>query len=172
MAGNKYLAYDPALGHSKQVTATQTSAGAADAGKIGALDANGKWPASMMPTGYGDETADYPSSENLTAGMLVNIYDVAGTATVRKADGSTTGKRCHGFVAASTTSPATASVYFDGFNNNCTGLTGGDVYLSQVTPGLATSTIPTTVGGIAQRVGTSGPSATILDFEAEEPIAL
>lgn len=171
MAGDRYLDYDTTLGHAKRQTATQTSAGAGDAGKIPALDANGKLASTMMPTGFGDETADFVTSENLVAGNLVNIYNNAGTATARKADGSTTGKRCHGFVAASTTSPASATVYFDGFNNNCSGLTGGDVYLSQVTPGLATSTVPSTAGGIAQRVG-AGASATSLDFEANDPVAL
>lgn len=169
---DKYLDYDTTLGHPARKTPVVTSAGAGDAGKIGALDANGKWDPTFMPTGFGDEVASYVTSENLVAGNLVNIYNNAGVQTARKADGSVTGKQCDGFVIASTTSPAAALVYSDGFNNACTGLTGGRVFLSQVTPGLATNTIPTVAGGIAQCVGHSGGSATILDFEAQDPIAL
>lgn len=171
MAGNPYLAFDTTLGHPRQNTGTQTSAGAGDAGKIVALDANGKLASTMMPTGFGDETVSIVTSENLAAGNLVNIYDNAGTTTARKADGSTTGKQCDGYVIAATTSPAAATVYFEGFNNSVTGLTGGPVYLSQTTPGLATNTIPTTAGGLAQRVGRA-VSATSLDFEPNDPIAL
>lgn len=168
---DKYLDYDTGLGHPKRNTPVVTSAGAGDAGKLAALDANGKWDPTTMPTGFGDETASIVTSENLVAGNLVNVYNNAGTPTARKADGSTTGKQCDGFVIAASTSPAAALVYFDGFNNSVTGLLGGPVYLSQTTPGLATNTIPTTAGGIAQRVGRA-VTATSLDFEAEEPIAL
>lgn len=171
MTANKYLDYSTSLGHPIRTQATDSSAGAGDAGKIVALDSNGKLASTMMPTGYGDETVSVVTSENLAAGNLVNIYDNSGTATARKADGSTTGKQCDGFVIAATTSPAAAVVYFDGFNNSVTGLTAGRIYLSQTTPGLATSTIPTTAGGIAQVVGRA-VSATSLDFEAEDPIAL
>lgn len=171
MAAQKPLQYDATLGHAKAVTAVESSAGAGDEGKVVALNASGKVDATMMPTGFGDETDSIVTSENLAAGNLVNVYNNSGVVTARKADGSTTGKACDGFVLASSVSPAAALVYFDGHNDQCTGLTGGRVYLSQVTPGLATNTIPTTAGGIAQCVGRA-VTTTSLDFEAQDPIAL
>lgn len=171
MAGDTYIDYNTTTGNPKRKTSTQTSAGAGDAGKIPALDANGKLATTMMPTGFGDETASYVTSDSLVAGNLVNVYNNAGVPTARLADGSVTTKRACGYVAAVTTSPAVAVVYGAGFNNNCSGLVAGDVFLSQVTPGLATNTVPTTAGGIAQKVGTAA-SATSLDFEPSIPIEL
>lgn len=147
-----------------------TSAGAGDAGKIPALDGAGKLDNSLMPTGIGADTASVPSTENLAAGDLVNIYDAAGTASVRKADASASGKAAHGFVLAVVTSPANATVYFEGSNDQVSGLTGGIQYLS-TTPGLSTNTAPSASGNVVQRVGVA-TSATSLNFEPGEPIVL
>ena len=66
-----------------EVAGLVASAGAADAGKIPALDANGRIDQSMMPVGIGADTKLIVTSEALTAGDFVNIYDVSGTATCR-----------------------------------------------------------------------------------------
>ena len=168
MAGNKYIAN--VAGVKTEVAALQSSAGAGDAGKIVALDAAGKIDISMMPVGIGADTRSIVTSENLAAGDLVNIYNNAGTATARKADATTAGKEAHGFVLSAVTSPAAATVYFEGTNTAVTGLTAGKQYLS-TTAGLSTSTAPSSAGNIVQRVGVA-TGATSLNVECDEPLTL
>lgn len=146
------------------------SAGAGDANKIPALDASGRLDSSFMPTGIGADTASIPSSENLAAGEPVNIWNDAGTAKVRKADATTAGKEAHGFVLSAVTSPANATVYFEGTNAQVTGLTPGPLFLS-TTAGAFTNTAPSGSGNVVQRVGLA-TSATSMNFEAGQPIVL
>lgn len=166
---DKYL--KQANGRLAEVEGLQSSAGAGDAGKIPALDAAGKLDASMMPTGIAADTASIVASENLAAGDLVNIYDNSGTSNCRKADGTTTGKPAHGFVLASVTSSASATVYFAGSNSQVSGLTPGPQYLSGATAGLTTHTPVTGSGKTLQRVGVA-IDATTLKFEPDTPIDL
>lgn len=149
--------------------AKDTSAGAADAGKLAMLDANGRLDSTMMPVGIGADTASIQASEALAAGDLVNIHDSSG-ARVRKADAAS-GKQVHGFVLAAAASGAMATVYFEGTNNQVTGMTPGDVFLSATTPGLATGAAPTGSGQLVQNVGVA-ISATAINFEAGTPILL
>jgi hypothetical protein len=136
-----------------EIAGLVVSSGAGDAGKIPALDAGGKLDVSLMPTGIGPDTIDLPTSENLVAGDYVNIYDNAGTVTARKADAN--GKEAHGFVLAAVTSPASASIYRAGVNNQLTGLTEGvRQYLSE-TAGQVTDTPPSTSGALVQYLGMS-----------------
>ena len=164
----------PALNASGVLDATivnskTTSAGAGDSGKLPALDAAGKLDNSFMPTGIGADTASIVTSEDLAAGNLVNIYDVAGTPTARKAD-ATTDKRAHGFVLAAVTAPAAATVYFEGSNTGVTGLTAGTQFLA-TTAGLCTTTAPSGAGNIVQGVGVA-TAAGVLNFEAGEVLVL
>ncbi len=168
MAGNKYIKNN--AGVLTEEAAIQTSTGAGDAGKIPALDAAGRIDNSMMPVGIGADTASIVSSENLAAGDLVNVWNDGGTAKVRKADAATTGKEAHGFVLSSVTSPASATVYFEGPNTAVTGLTPGNRYLA-TTAGLTTSTAPSGTGNVVQKVGIA-ISAVNLNFEAQQPIVL
>lgn len=146
------------------------SAGAGDAHRLVALDASGRIDASMMPSGIGADTASVASSENLAAGDLVNVWNDAGSPKVRKADATTAGKEAHGFVLAAVTSPANATVYFEGTNAQVTGMTAGPLFLS-TTPGLATSTAPSAAGNVVQRVGLA-TAATSMNFEAGTPVVL
>jgi hypothetical protein len=157
-----------------EVEATVTSAGAANAGDIPALDSGGKLDVSVLPTGIGADVVVLPSSENLVAGDLVNIWDDAGTAKVRKADASTAsaGKIAHGFVLENVTSPADATVYFEGSNDEKTGLTPGTTYaLSHTVPGgvVALASATSTAGHSLQVVGVAA-NATTLNVEIEQPI--
>lgn len=161
---NKYLA--ESLGRTIEVEAIDTSAGAADAGKLAALDASGKWPLNMMPTGVAPDVQPVVASEALAAGDVVNIYDNAGTANVRKADATTEGKEAHGFVVEAFASGATADVYKDGSNDQVTGLSIGNQYLD-TTPGQVTGVAPQAAGNVVQQVGVS-TSATTLSFEADQ----
>jgi len=155
------------------VGAKVQSAGAGDSGKVVALDATGKIDATMMPTGIGADTAALTTSEALAAGDFVNIFNDAGTAKVRKADGSTVGKEAQGFVLAAFGAGATATVYFEGTNGQCTGLTPGPQFLSGATPGktVAVGGLPTAAGSTVQRVGVA-ISATAVNVEFNDPIVL
>lgn len=150
-------------------TATASSAGVADAGKVVALDGTGKLDTSMMPTGIGADTQSITASEALTAGDFVNVYNSSG-AKCRKADASTAGKEAHGFVLANVSQSAAATVYFEGTNTQVTGQTAGTVYLS-TTPGLATSTAPSSAGNVVQRIGVATGTTTI-NFEAGQLFVL
>lgn len=168
MAGNKYLKNN--AGVITEQAAIQSSAGAADAGKIIALDPAGKLDNSFMPTGIGADTASITASENLTAGDYVNIYNLAGVAQVRKADATTSGKEAHGFVLSSVSSAAAATVYFEGSNTAVTGQTPGVVYLS-TTAGVGSATPPSAAGNVVQRVGFA-VSTTAMNFQSNIPIVL
>lgn len=168
MPAKRYLANN--AGTITEVAATQTSAGAGDEGKIPALDAAGKLDSTMMPVGIGADTAVITASEALAAGDFVNVWNSTG-AKVRKADASTAGKEAHGFVKAAVSSSASATVYFEGPNDNVTGQTPGVVFLSAATPGAATSTAPSGAGQVVQRIGFA-TSATSINFDAAMPIVL
>lgn len=153
-----------------ETTATTTSAGSGDGGKIVALDdTTGKLDNSVLPSGIGADTASIVSSENLAAGDFVNVYDNAGTATVRKADADAS-KPAHGFVLAAVTSPAAATVYFEGTNNQITGATAGDVFLS-ATAGGFTATPPSGSGNLVQKLGVA-VSATAINVEIQPHVVL
>ena len=149
------------------INASVTSA----ANKIAKLDASGKLDATVMPVGIGADTAIIVASEALAAGDLVNIWNNAGTANVRKADASTAGKEAHGFVLAGFASSASATVYFEGTNNQCTGLTPGVQFLSGATAGKTVNAAPTGAGKVVQRCGFA-VSATTMNFDACDPIVL
>lgn len=178
------------------VNSKTTSAGAADSGKIAALNSNGilddsiinatvsssankivkldgtgKLDSTVLPTGVGADTVSIISSENLAAGDLVNIYNNGGVGTCRKADASTSGKEAHGFVLAATTSPAAATVYFEGTNTQMTGMTPGRQYLSATTAGKTTTTAPNTAAQVVQIVGFA-TSATAMNFQSGTPVVL
>jgi hypothetical protein len=157
---------DPTL-----VNATDTSSGSGDAGKVVQLDANGQIDTSMMPTGIGADTISVVTSEDLSAGNLVNIYDNSGTPTARKTDATSEGKECHGFVLASTTSPAAATVHLEGKLTGLSGMTAGTRQYITTTAGTAGSTAPSAAGNVVQCVGIA-VSASVIDFEPQEPITV
>lgn len=138
-------------GKMQENEALQSSAGAADAGKIVGLNADGDIDPTMMPPGVGPDVTNMVTSENLASGDYVNIYDNGGVTTARLADNSNS-RPAHGYVTASSTSPATNDVFFEGANPNLSGLTrGARVYLDTV--GGVTETVPTGAGVIFQLLG-------------------
>lgn len=149
------------------------STGAADAGKIPALNSAGQLDATLIPSGVGSEDSlSVVASEAITAPALVNLFDDAGTMKVRYADASATqaSRRAVGFIRASAILDAQATVYFEGRLTGLTGLTpGAPVFLSGTTPGASTSTAPVTSGHSVQPVGMA-LSATTLDYERGEPV--
>jgi hypothetical protein len=158
-------------GQLAEVEATVTSSGAGNAGDIVALDSSGKLDTTVLPTGIGATTKLAATTENLSAGELVNLYNDSGTIKARKADASN-GRRAVGFVLSSVTSPNNATVYLDGTITGLTGLTpGAAYYLSGSSAGAATATAPTTSGYISQEIGIA-LSATEINFEEQQPITL
>lgn len=154
------------------IEAITTSAGAGDAGKIPALDASGRLDNSMMPVGIGADTKQLAASETLAAADIVNVWNDAGTAKARKADGSASGKECVGFVLAGAASGANATVYFEGTITGLSGLTPGTrYYLSATTPGQVTDTAPSTSGNVVQYIGRA-ISATEISFEPDDGVVL
>lgn len=115
-------------GKVKQILGIATSAGAADAGKIPALNSTGKIDMSMMPAGIGANTQVLNASEALSAGAFVQIYTNAGAAGVRLADAAS-GREANGYVLAAVANAAAATVYpLDGANGGLTGLSPGATY--------------------------------------------
>lgn len=150
---------------SSMLNAKSGSAGAADASKIVARDGSGRIAMSDMPVGIGADTATIQTSEALAAGNWVNVHDGgSGAFRVRKADATTEGKEVHGFVLAAAASGAQAEVYFEGTNTQVTGQKPGKVFL-QTTAGLGGDTAPTGAGNVVQCVGIA-VSATAVNFEA------
>ena len=117
----------------------------------------------------GADTALIAATEALAAGDFVNVYNSSG-AKCRKADASTVGKEAHGFILAAVDSGNNATVYFEGTNTQVTGHTPGVVFLS-ATPGLATSTAPSSAGNVVQRIGFA-TGTTAINFQSQVPIVL
>lgn len=170
MPAKKYIAL--VNGRLQEQQATVTSSGAADDGKIVALDSSGRLDASVLPVGIGADTATIMASEALAAGDFVNIHNVSGSPRVRKADASTAGKEAHGFVLSAVAAGANAMVYFEGQNTQVTGKTPGSrQYLSATTPGATTETPPTGSGNVVQCLGVA-VSDTSISTEIEDGVIL
>lgn len=167
----KYLKQDG--GKIKEVIATTSSNGVANAGDIIALDATGRINKNMMPAGIVPLTKTLPASENLSAGDYVNIFDDGGTLSVRKADANSADKQADGYVldAVVITTSVDALVYFEDFNNQISGKTPGAIQYLSTTPGATQETAPTGAGKIVQILG-KAVSATEMTVEIEQPIEL
>lgn len=163
---DKYVSID-ASGNMQEVEGTVTSAGAGDAGEIVALDGAGKLDNSVMPVGIGADEITIEFTETASAGDLINIFDVTGTAKARLADASN-GRVAHGYAPSAVTSPASGAVRFEGEITGQTGLTiGAKQFLG--TAGAMTETPPTTSTHYLQIIGYAR-DATTVDFEPAQPI--
>lgn len=156
-------------GVQKQRTPLTTSSGAADGGKVVQTDpATGKLDTSLMPAGLGADQSSAVASENLASGDQVNLWNDGGTLKARKANASDNSKPSHGFVSASVTSGATATVIHDGTISGLSGLTVGAEYYLGTTGGAITATAPSSTGNSIQPVGVA-KSATELIYEYHRP---
>jgi hypothetical protein len=153
------------------LNAKNTSIGASDAAKVPILDASGRLDASFLPVGVGSDTSVVVASEALAAGDLVNVWNDAGTGKVRKADASAPGKPAHGFVLLAVAAAGNATVYFEGPNTALTGLTPGQQWLSPTTPGRTSGTSPILAGQVSQLVGFA-TAPTNMNFQSGAPITL
>lgn len=166
----------PALGatgklHNSFLSTAAVSTGVSDANKLPLLDSTGRIDNTMMPVGTAADTASLVTSENLSAGNLVNVYNNAGVPTARKADATVIGKEAVGFVLAGSASPAAATVYFEGRITGLSGMTPGARQYLDTTAGGIDETPPSVVGNVVQCVGTA-VSTTELNFEPKDTIEL
>ena len=171
MAGKTFLRL--VNGKLKAIQASVTSAGAANDGDIPALDSNGRLDLSLMPVGVGPDTKVLPVSEvaGIGIGDYVNIFDDGGTESVRLADNSN-GRPAHGFVKAAFADGANATVYFEGANEDLSGLVSGRVYLGTGGGVIQTPLVPVTdTGKIHQLLGVS-LSATEVNTDIQDCIEL
>jgi len=155
-----------------------TSAGISDAYKLVALNELGVVDSTMVSgvsgdnsyTGSGFVPSSISTSEALSAGDLVNIYNDSG-AKCRKAYAYGNDREAHGFVLTSVISGGNASVYLGGTNDEVSNLNVGWQFLSEDTPGLCGSTVASGSGNIVQKVGFA-TSATSMDFKIYPSIRL
>ena len=129
---------------------------------VAAVGASGKWADGLHvhPTDTsraGAPTITATASASLTAGQWINLHNVAGAKNVRPADCTDATKPVHGFVLASFSSSATATIYVSGINTAIPlgSYTAADIgkpcFLS--TAGATTLTPPSTTGQLLQQVG-------------------
>lgn len=169
MAGKKYIELNN--GQLAQKQATVVSSGAGNDGDLVALDSTGRLDLTTMPVGIAPDVAVATATESLNAGDYVNIYNNAGTVSVRKADNSN-GRDAHGFVKSAFSNGATVTIYFEGANDALSGLTpGARQYLA--TAGGHTATAPTAAGGavISQFLGIA-VSTTAINTDIDDSIGL
>lgn len=145
-----------------EVEGKVTSAGAGDSGKIPALDAGGKLDASLMPAGVSPQTIAVLSTQDFSAGSLVNLYYESGTLKCRKASNVDDTKPTDGFVLAGSVAGATVPVYLPGnINNQLSGLTPATYYFLS-TNGAVTATEPSNSGNIIQPIGKALTTTSLL----------
>lgn len=160
-------------GKTKQIIATVTSTGAADAGKIIALDSGGKLDMSLLPGGIGVNVVTALATELIAPGKFVELYDDTGVLKMRLADNSN-GRAAWGYVKESVSASASGSVYrLNTVNANMSGLTpGGDYWLGSAGGVISTPLSPETdVGKLDQYLGRA-LSATELVTVEYEPVTL
>lgn len=167
MATQRILAF--IAGKIQELIPAASSAGAASAGQVVALNNAGTIDVTMMPSGVGPDTATLPATEAIAAGAYVNVFSNAGVFSVRNADGSTAGKQADGFVLAAIASGGTGTVYLAGINTAVSGQVPGLVYLSASNIGAGATAGATVAGQTYQQLGLA-ISATAVQFDPQLPI--
>lgn len=166
----KFIIIHPTEPGYKELEGLQTSAGSGDQGKIPALNTAGKIDITMMPSGVGTPTQSMTAGESLSAGDFVYI-NTSDSNKIYKADADAAAKAAVGYVLAAATTNNPVTVYFEGINDQLSGLTLGARYYLSATAGGVTSTKPSTAGQIVQYVGIA-ISTSALAFNPQLPLEL
>ena len=162
---DKYLKIDATTGLTKEQSASDTSSGVGDAGKLVALASDGLISPTMLQS---TETLSLVASENLAAGDFVNFWNDTGTLKMRKAVNTASSTRADAYVKSSVTSGNAGIAYRDsGTLTGLSSLTVGSPYFLGTGGGI-TTTPPSASGSIVQLVGTA-KSTTELIVRIEEP---
>ena len=155
------------------VNSTVTSAGAGDDGKIVALGTDGKLDVSVLPTGVGPDVTTMVASEALTAGNIINVWDDSGTRKARKADASTANIGRRGVgYVLANVSSAATATVY--FDGTITGLSGLTIGVPYYLSGTAGAITATAPTTSGHTVQEIGwsISATELSFEPMKPLLL
>jgi hypothetical protein len=162
-------------GRTKQKAPVAISAGAADAGKLLALNSAGKVDETALPAGIGLSVLLATATEALSAGVFVNLYGDGGVLSARLADNSN-GRVAKGFVLDAVADAAEATVYhLDEVNSGLSGLAPGDDYWLGTAGGVIAVPLDEAddgnAGKISQHLGTA-ISATELATTDSDPVIL
>ena len=160
-------------GKTKQIIATVVSAGAADAGKIVGLGADGRLDTSVLPAGIGANVVQAVASEAIGAGKFVELFDDAGELKMRLADNSN-GRVAWGYVKTAVAYAASGAAYrLNTVNASLSGLTAGaDDWLGTAGGVIATPLDPAVdIGSLDQYLGRAS-SATELVTAEHAPVYL
>lgn len=157
-------------GRETMVEATVVSGGAGNSGDIIALDSSGRIDISVLPVGVGPDVSSILASEALNSGDYVNIYDNAGTPNVRKAD-ATNDRPAHGFVRDAFSAASNAIVYFEGPNDDRSGLTPGSRYYLAAA-GSITSTPPSSPTYVIHQFVGIAVNTTTINTDIDDEIVL
>lgn len=173
MAGNKYLERDAATGRTTERISADASAGVADAGRIVALNADGEIDFSMLPEGVANVEI-IEAGEAIAANSLVEVYDDAGTPKVRPASANAANLQpAVGWVDAAYVATDLVLVFFDGQVTGAGFTPGQRIYLAASTPADGTvTTSPVSGAGFAHQFIGKAVSATLFNFEPDDPIIL
>jgi hypothetical protein len=146
------------------------STGPATAGTLLKANASGVLDITLIPAGLGASAITLTASGAISAGAAVNIYNNAGTASVRPAD-STTPLQAHGYAPSAIASGANGQVDLSpGIISGLSGITVGQSYWLG-TSGAFTATAPSTAGNIVQICGV-GISTTSIFFSPQSVTTL
>jgi len=169
MSGNKYLNRDATTGQITEKLSADLSAGAGDAGRIVALNAQGEIDSSMLPE---IGSAAVVAGEDLAAWDVVEVYNDAGTPKARKSSAASgTPRSAVAFTKTAILTGVTGKVYFEGVLSGQVGLTpGARQYLSE-TFGAITATPIVGAAKLHQFIG-KAISATEVDFDPDDVIVL
>lgn len=167
----KPLERNSTSGKVTEVQPVTTSAGAGDATKLVQLDSNGLLDASVMPSGIVADQFAGTSNGTITANDLCYV-ETAGTIARASAAAPATAPGQLGWARSSVATGQPITIMLEGRILGLSGLTpGARYYLSDSVPGGLTATPVTGSGKVHQYVG-SALSATVLNFEPDDPITL
>lgn len=119
----------------------------------------------------GIQPVNVTAAEDLLQGDFVNIFYTGGNRYCQKAACYSGLLLAHGFVKSNVTNGQAAAVYPGGINIYASGTFLDETVFLSATPGLATTTVPTTSGYIVQEIGVAtGPNS--IYFQYNPPIKL
>ncbi len=158
-----------------QISGQSLTAPTIDPGIIGIFLSDGinvqPVAASSSSSGSGI-VATLTASENIAAGALVNLHNVAGAAQMRNANATDNTKPAHGFVKVAVLAAAANKFYGAGqIDTALSGLTPGDVYYLDTASGGVTTVPPSSSGNLVQEVG-QALSASQLAFWPKSGVTL
>jgi hypothetical protein len=154
-------------GKTRQIFATVVSLGAASAGDVVGLGADGRLDASVLPAGIGANVVQAVASEAIGAGKFVELFDDAGVLKMRLADNSN-GRPAWGYVKGAVALAASGAAYrLNTVNANLSGLTAGADYWLGTAGGVVDTPLDPAVdiGELDQYLGRASSATELVTVE-------